>query len=362
MFYSDRNGEPLSLILETANLQDKYDVLCFFRDNVIANSGTVGDWVDVAHLPKFLGKDMAERLMKWEGYAKNGKKLYDSSQEGNVVNTAFNGFDDTIKAQSIQAIEIAIQRVEETCSSITGVFRERLGGIEQRDAVSNIAVGVKNSSMITKQYYYMMDLICRESLLDLLNVAKIVYKDGVSGTIVLGDRLNKIFTALPEYFTLTDFDLHIADSSEIIKEEETIKEITMELTKSGLVDADVIIEAIGSNSLTSMKTSVRNSLDKKRAENNQAQQLSQQVEEGQQQIEELTKAAEQLQQQVAKLENDKKKLESDKSTTGTELEWFKAKTEADYKDKMLEDSRKRTELEALQLIDSNPANDEVRNI
>lgn len=43
MFYADRNGEPLSLILATANLQDKYDVLCFFRDNVIAESGTVGD-------------------------------------------------------------------------------------------------------------------------------------------------------------------------------------------------------------------------------------------------------------------------------------------------------------------------------
>jgi superfamily I DNA and/or RNA helicase len=64
IFYSDRNGDPFSLILATAPLQDKYDCLNFYRDNVIAESGSVGDWVDVAHLPKFLGADVAERLLK----------------------------------------------------------------------------------------------------------------------------------------------------------------------------------------------------------------------------------------------------------------------------------------------------------
>jgi hypothetical protein len=43
MFYSDRNGDPYSLVLKTANLQDKFDVLNFYRDNLIAESGTVGD-------------------------------------------------------------------------------------------------------------------------------------------------------------------------------------------------------------------------------------------------------------------------------------------------------------------------------
>jgi hypothetical protein len=46
------------------------------------------------------------------------------------LNTIFNGFDDTLKSQAVQAIELAIQSVEQTTSSITGVFRERLNGIE----------------------------------------------------------------------------------------------------------------------------------------------------------------------------------------------------------------------------------------
>ena len=64
IFYSDRNGDPFSLILATADLQDKFDVLNFYRDNIIAESGTVGDWVDVAYMPKFLGSDLPERLLK----------------------------------------------------------------------------------------------------------------------------------------------------------------------------------------------------------------------------------------------------------------------------------------------------------
>jgi hypothetical protein len=39
------------LILKTANLQDKYDLLHFFRDNLIANSGVPGDWVDLPMIP-----------------------------------------------------------------------------------------------------------------------------------------------------------------------------------------------------------------------------------------------------------------------------------------------------------------------
>jgi hypothetical protein len=48
---------------------------------------------------------------------------------------------------------MTIERIEATCSSITGVFRERLNGINQKDAVTNVAVGQRNSFTITKQYY-----------------------------------------------------------------------------------------------------------------------------------------------------------------------------------------------------------------
>ena len=51
LFFNDKNGQPFSLIQATMDLQDRYDLLLYYRDNLIATSGTVGDWIDAASLP-----------------------------------------------------------------------------------------------------------------------------------------------------------------------------------------------------------------------------------------------------------------------------------------------------------------------
>jgi hypothetical protein len=62
-----------------------------------------------------------------------------------------------------------------------------------------------------------MDLALDEILTDSLNMAKFVYKNGLTGTYILGHKYQKIFTALPKYYTNTDFDIHILTSTEILK-------------------------------------------------------------------------------------------------------------------------------------------------
>jgi hypothetical protein len=288
--------------------------------------------------------------------------LIDSSQEGlPPMNTTFGGFDDSIKLQTIQSIELAIQRVEETCSGITGVFRERLGGVEQRDAVTNVQLGVKQSSFITKQHFYTMDLMTREILLDTLNIAKVVYKKGISGTLILGDKLNKIFTALPKYFTVTDHDIHIADSAEMMKEKGIIDQVSMEFIKSGNIDADIILEVLTATGLTSMKSDVSRALAKKKEEVNQAGKLQQQVQQLDQELKQTSAEAKKLQQQVQGLNAEKLKLEQDTLAFKKELEWYKAKTQNSYNDSMLELEKKRVDLEAIQIVDDNKNNDEIRN-
>jgi hypothetical protein len=147
VYFDNRNDEPFSLVLSCANQQDRYDLLIFYRDNLIANSGTAGDWIDESLIPTNLGVQWPERLKKWLAYKKQGIALLDTAQEGRLatgqapINTIFNGFDDTVKAQAIQAIQLAIDAVEQTVSSITGVFRERLNGIEAKDAVTNVKIG-----------------------------------------------------------------------------------------------------------------------------------------------------------------------------------------------------------------------------
>ena len=310
---------------------------------------------------------MPERIMKWLAYKKQGVGLIDTSQEGQLstgqapLNTMFNGFDDTVKAQAIQAINLTIESIEQTASSITGVFRERLNGIEQRDAVSNVKVGINNSFTVTKQWHFQMDLTTREILLDCLDCAKIVYKKGLTGTLILG-KYQKIFTALPEHFTVTDFDIHLLTSTEVLKEIEQIKQLIPEFIKAGIVSPDIIMDIVTAKSLTEMKLRVKIAIKKQKAENNQIQQLTQQVEEFQNTIKQLQQQLQQAQNKIETLNEAKLQLEQQKIQLQYKIDDFKAKTDRAFKENQAENDSKRTEIEFMQLYDGNPYNDKVRNV
>lgn len=368
VYFTNRGTEPYSLVINSMTIQDKYDLAIFYRDKLIANSGSVGDWINMPTIPTFLGDNMPERLMKWLAYKKAGLGLIDTSQEGQVntgqapLNQLFNGFDDTIKGQAVQAIQMVIDSLEQTETSISGVFRERLNGIQQRDAVTNVQVGINNSFTITKQWHFQMSLVTREILSDALNMAKIVYDKGLTGTLILGEKLQKIFTALPKYYTLTDFDIHIITSSDIVKEMEQIKAIIPEFVKGGLVSADIIVDIMSSKGLTDMKTKVKKALKKQKAENDQIQQLSQQLEQAQQQLQQLQQQLQQATNKIEQLNETKLQLEQQKIQLQNEVEMFKAKTDRTFKESQAENDTKRTEIELMQLYDGNPYNDKIRDI
>lgn len=368
IYFLNRGTKPYSMVLSCAHLQDQYDLLIFYRDNLIANSGTVGDWIDLALLPEKLGVNLPERLMKYQALKKQGLGVIDSSQEGRIasgqapLNTIFNGFDNTVKAQAIQAIQIAIDSIEQTVSSITGVFRERLNGIEQRDAVTNVKIGQNNSFIITKQYYHQMDLIVNELLLDCLNLAKIVFKNGLTGTLILGDKYQKVFTALPEYFTITDHDIRIITSTDIIKDLEQIKQIIPEFVKSGGLPPDIIIEAITSKSLPDLKYKVKKAMQQAKEENNQLQQLNQQNQQLQQQLQDMQKQLQEAQRKVESLNQTKLQLEQKQLEQNYKIEMYKANTDRTYKEATVEEQKRRTEVEIAQLTDGNPYNDKIRQV
>lgn len=199
-------------------------------------------------------------------------------------------------------------------------------------------------------------------LLDCLNLAKVVFKNGLEGTLILGDKFQKVFTALPEYFTLTDHDIRIITSSDIIRDLEQVKSIIPEFVKSGGLPPDIIIEAITCKSLPDLKYKVRMAMEQQKQENNQIAQLSQQVEQLQQQLQEASKQLQQAEAKVQQLNQAKLELEQQKAIMEDKVEWYKAQTDRRYKEQMAEEAKKRTEVELAQLTDGNPYNDKVRQV
>lgn len=368
IYFLNRGNEPFSIVKACAKLQDKYNLLHFYRDNLIANSGTTGDWLDVSMLPKFLGVKLPERVQKWLSYKKSGIALIDTSQEGRLgmgqapMNTTFNGFDDTIKAQTIQAIQIAIDSVEQTCSSITGVFRERLNGIQQRDAVTNVQTSVNNSFTISKQWYQQMDTLTEEMLLDALNEAKIVFKHGLTGTLILGDNQQRIFTSLPEYFTMSDYDVHITNSSDIVKDTEQLRALLPEFIKAGTMTPDIIVDAATTKSLSQLKQSIRTAMKKQEAKNDKLNQAMEQIQQLQQQLNDAQKQLQEASTEIKTLNKQKMEIDIQKNKQDAQIRMYQAKTDRDYKQNTAENDNKRTEIELAQVHDGNPYNDKVKQI
>ena len=292
--------------------------------------------------------------------------LFDSSQEGTqLLNTTFNGFDDTIKAQMIQAFDLVLQSIEGQASSITGVFAEKLGGIQQRDAVSNVKVGIRQSTLLTKQYFSAMDLLYKEVNYDLLNLAKIVYKDGICGTLINGNKLNQIFTALPKYYTMTDFDIHIQDSTELFQAKENLRASSMELIKAGQADPTMIVNIMLARNITELRNYISDAVKAQKEENNTLGQLQQQVQELQQQLQQATKQANQIQEENNNLKkqlekNSNAKIEIERQRVAIEEQEMRNKKE--YDDRIAKTKERQVDVEFLQISDGNPYNDKVKDI
>lgn len=365
IYYQDRNSEPFSLMLACAHLQDQYDILHFFRDNLIANSGMSGDFLDMSQLPAFLGTDAVERVQKWIAYKKSaGVALIDSSQEGRAFNnnTVYAGYDDTLKAAAVQAIDLCIERTESTTSGITGVFRERLNGINQKDAVTNVAVGIKNSFTVTKQYYFQMDILTTALCSDALDQSKKVFKNGLSGVLILGDKSKKIFTALSEHFTLTDYDVHVPNSTDMLKQMEEVKMWALELIKSGQMDPTILIEVATASNLTEMKAKVNKAIAKLKKENDALQQLQQQNEELQKQVQQQDKQVQELQAKLEAVNDRKLDLEEKKIMLEDKRENAKIKNDKEIGLETLRLKEEQIKAEVMELFDDNKKNDEVQNV
>lgn len=319
----------------------------------------------MAYVPQVLGVELPERLQKWLAYKKQGLGIIDSSQEGaQTMNTIFNGFDDTIKAQSIQAIELAMQSIKQQVSMVTGVLPEALAQYEQRDAVSNVNLGVRTTMLLTKQIFKAMDTIYKEVNYDLLNLAKLVWKKGITGTIVLGNYA-KIFTALPEYYTLTDFDIHIEDSTDSYQNVQSLRAISGELVKSGVADLEDITNLITASSTTELKKYIEKSIARKKEENDIIAQLQQQVQQYEQNSKELQKINQQLQQQLQQVQNQlqtnsQAKLELEAQKVALEKE--RIQNEKDYNDKVIETKKQQVNIQAAETVDSNPYNDKIKSV
>jgi len=368
VLFSDRNGKPYSVVGALKDLQDLYDLTMFYRDNLIANSGVPGDRINVAGIPKVLGKDFMTRLLKFIALKKNGVELIDPTEQGAQLFQHYGSFDNSVNGNSLNAINAVLQQIEMQAHMIAGTTPQMLGFIEERDAVTNVRAGIKQA-LGTNSYLFELFRANQNRLMsDLIKVSQITYKKGKKISYVVGDEAY-VFDIIPEKYSYSDYAISISYASRDEQKLQALQMLAKELVGAGMIDPDVLVKAVLSNSIVEVNRVITENWKKKQAENDQIAQASQAIEQYEKQIKELTSELNNVKQQLeaAKTANDQAKMyevqqKAKEAEKKLELEEQKLKDTKAYNEKQIELKEQVVQLEREQLYMGTGAEKEVKNL
>lgn len=357
--YNDRNGTPYSLSLKLKDLQDLYDITIFHRDNLIANSGSTGSRINVAGIPKELGDDFMERVMKFIAFKKQGVELINPLQENADKFSGYGDYDNTVKGQTIDGIQKVLESIENQANTLTGVTKQMLSQIEEREAVSNVKTGISQGSLVTKDIMDLHKVTRVHMLSDLINWSKYSFVDGKKGSYIQGENI-VAFQAAPEHFRHSNFDIHIvADGQEAAKLQK-LEQLAVGL--AGKAPSEAIVNALLADSVAEAKAAMVAGVDK--AQGEEEGNMEEQLAQAQKQIQELTNELKQLQsmkEQQSQAAAEKLKADADKSKEAVEDMRERRKMDKDDSKAKRELDKGLYQLEREELYAGGDKNKEINN-
>jgi len=365
---SDRSGKPYSIVGAMKDLQDMYDITIFYRDNLVANSGVSGDRINVAAIPKALGADFMSRLFKYMALKKNGVELIDPTEQGAALFNSYGSFDNSVNGQSIAAINAILQYIEMQAYVTSGTTPQMLGMIEQRDAVTNVEVGIKQALATNGSLFELFRSNQTRIMADLVKTAQISYRHGKRVSYVIGSD-SFIFKLVPEHFCYSDYAISIGYASRDKAKLDELKVIAKEFASAGIVDPDVVTKATLSESITEVNRLVTEGWHKKKAEQDIIGQAQQKLSEYENQIKELSSELNNIKQQLeaAKTANDKAKImevqrKAEEAEKRLAIEEEKRQDLREYHDQELKLKEATVQLEREQLYLGTGAEREIKNL
>lgn len=353
------NGKirPYSLIKETRDLQDLYDIMHWHKENLIALSGVKGSFMDISQLPDFFNGEgkLSDNIRMWFYYRKLGAAFINRMQEGaDRTYNQFSNYDDTLGA-GLEAILLTIQHLEDAAARITGVNRQRMGQIKQYDGKGNVENAQQTSTLITEYLFNQHDEFVERVLTSIINKLRVAYPEGVQGSFTGRDGQSQVFR-LDERFPLSDYSVYLTTKKSDSRKIEELKAQSYEMVKGGVLAAEDMFRFFKRDSFPQILQEIEDSVIKRRQEMQQMQQRQQQIME---QLETATAQAEiqKLQAQAGELQAKIDKYAREIAVDERALE---IQREANIG--KLENDKARVALEAKQLdVAANQKAIEVRN-
>lgn len=357
-----------SMVNDMREIQDLYDIMLFFRNNAVATSGVSGSRVNIAAIPKVLGKKFMDRLTKWTTIRKQGMELIDPTEEGAQLFQHYGDFNAAVSGDSINAINAILESLTQQADIISSVPRQMLGIIEQRDAVENVKTGINQVSVLSLEMFRDIDMLLNAGMQEALDYFKYAYRNKGKEGIYRNGMAMLPFVLDPSKFSNTEYKITVVSSgienAKLLK----VQALAKELVQAGSVAPDVLVKIINRKSIVEVEHILTNAVVEMKEQQMNMGQLQQQLEESGKQVQQLEAEIKRLENNAAqnvkaRLDLDTKIAASNTEHKDKELALKKEtqKANSEFKGQELQLKRELTELEKEQMMFGTGKSKEINN-
>lgn len=280
--------QPYSLIWATKDIQILYNIVNYHRELMLAVAGRKGIFMDKAQIPKDISMKEWIYQRKVEGVTwLNSAQTYNNLRP---TYNQFNTYDDTL-SPAIQYLDNMLAQLDEMCGTAIGVPRQRQGNFNPQDPVGTSQMSGFQSSLITEIKYNEHDIIRKQVLTYMLNLAKVSYKDGFVGEVTIGGQGQQILNIAPDTINLADYGIFLVDNTVEGRKIEDLKQVAQLGVKSGSIDFQSVIALYKFDTLVEIEKSLdyygELAYKRQQASENQKQQVDQQIQEQDQKMQQM---------------------------------------------------------------------------
>ena len=317
--YSNTNSKPKSVVSFLEPLEYYHIMLWYRLELALARDKGKVLTMDITQIPTNFGIDVPKWMHMLSALGVNIINPYDEGwnvpgREGGKP-SSFNQIssEDLSMSQTIGQYIDLITKVEEMAGSITGITKQRLGAISSNELVGNVERSMTQSSHITEPIYYKHNLVKKEVITMILELAKYLWKTNDKNDIhyVLPDG-ERIFLTLSDDFLNSDFDIFVSDSSEENSKIQQLHTLFQPAMQNGASLSD-IAEIMTLDNISKIKEKLNEIEENRRV---REEEIMKQEQENQRQIAEINAQIEQakLEDKQADRELEKYKIDSDNQT------------------------------------------------
>ena len=246
--YNSTTDTPYSLIWNTIELQETYDLVHYHRELLLAISGVSGVVMDISQKPEAMSEE------EWYYQMKMGRFLIETLTKSGRKNTGFNQFSrvDMSLSASIQYLDQMLRSTDESMGMVMGLTRQRLGQTVASDQVGTFEMSRNLSMLTTEVIFREHDETMRQALGMCLNIAsRYCWEKGA--LLQLRDDGVQYVTVSEGQLKGIDFAFKIENNTQESFNLDEMRKLGMNLSLKGQISFKEYVSIIRSNSVRELE-------------------------------------------------------------------------------------------------------------